>query len=91
MLYFWILTVLLFALPIGLAVLTWNQSQADARACVIRWQVIASVVYFLATSPMNLTTDTIFVYGLYWLISLAILGVALFLRHTAENRNRNGF
>ncbi len=32
MLYFWILTVLLFALPIGLAVLTWNQSQADARA-----------------------------------------------------------
>lgn len=61
MLYFWILTVILFALPVLLAVLTWNQSQAEARACVVRWQVIASIVYFLATSPMNLTTDTIFV------------------------------
>ena len=51
MLYFWILTVILFALPVLLAVLTWNQSQAEARACVVRWQVIASIVYFLATSP----------------------------------------
>ena len=53
--------MILFALPVLLAVLTWNQSQAEARACVVRWQVIASIVYFLATSPMNLTTDTIFV------------------------------
>ena len=85
MLYFWILTVLLFALPIGLAVLTWNQSQADARACVIRWQVIASVVYFLATSPMNLTTDTIFV---IILLGALIAATALLVRHYSSHRNR---
>ena len=79
MLYFWILTVLLFALPIGLAVLTWNQSQADARACVIRWQVIASVVYFLATSPMNLTTETIFVIILLGALIAYLAGLSLFL------------
>ena len=37
MLYFWILTVILFALPVGLVMLTWDRSQADARECVIRW------------------------------------------------------
>lgn len=31
MLYFWILTVILFALPVGLVMLTWDRSQADAQ------------------------------------------------------------
>lgn len=30
MLYFWILTVILFALPVGAVMLTWDRSQADA-------------------------------------------------------------
>ena len=77
--------MLLFALPIGLAVLTWNQSQADARACVIRWQVIASVVYFLATSPMNLTTDTIFV---IILLGALIAATALLVRHYSSHGYR---
>ena len=45
MLYFWILTVILFALPVGLVMLTWDRSQADARECVIRWQIIASALF----------------------------------------------
>ncbi|MFQ9410918.1 MAG: hypothetical protein ACLR1T_07590 [Evtepia gabavorous] len=53
MLYFWILTVILFALPVGLVMLTWDRSQADARECVIRWQIIASALYFLATGPTS--------------------------------------
>ena len=45
MLYFWILTVILFALPVGLVMLTWDRSQADARECVIRWQIIEWKIY----------------------------------------------
>lgn len=51
MLHFWILTVILFALPVALVAMTWDRPQEAARECVIRWQVIASVVYFLATGP----------------------------------------
>ena len=85
MLYFWILTVILFALPVLLAVMTWNQSQAEARACVVRWQVIASIVYFLATSPMNLTTDTIFV---ILLLGALIAATALLVRHYSSHGYR---
>ena len=58
MLYFWILTVILFALPVGLVMLTWDRSQADARECVIRWQIIASALYFLATGPTSQGGET---------------------------------
>ena len=50
MLYFWILTVILFALPVLLAVLTWNQSQAEARACDTIFVIILLGALIAATA-----------------------------------------
>ena len=61
----------------------------EALERTVRWHFIASAIY-LGIGVFS-GAEGIVVYGLYWLISLAILGAALFLRHTTENRNRNGF
>ena len=78
MLYFWILTVILFALPVGLVMLTWDRSQADARECVIRWQIIASALYFLATGPTSQGGETAL---LMMLLGALIAATALLVRH----------
>ena len=79
MLYFWILTVILFALPVGLVMLTWDRSQADARECVIRWQIIASALYFLATALLMM------------LLGALIAATALLVRHCTGGHGQGYF
>ena len=68
---------------------TWRRPWAEALERTVRYHFIASAIYLVIGVFSG--AEGIVAYGLYWLISLAILGAALFLRHTAENRNRNGF
>lgn len=84
MLHFWILTVILFALPVALVALTWERSQEEARECVIRWQAIASVVYFLATGPTAWGGELA-----VWILLLGgiIAATALLVRYCAEGHS----
>ena len=88
MLYFWILTVILFALPVGLVMLTWDRSQADARECVIRWQIIASALYFLATGPTSQGGETAL---LMMLLGALIAATALLVRHCTGGHSQGYF
>ena len=88
MLYFWILTVILFALPVGLVMLTWDRSQADARECVIRWQIIASALYFLATGPTSQGGETAL---LMMLLGALIAATALLVRHCTGGNGQGYF
>lgn len=78
MLYVWTLTVALFALPVILVILTWGRSQADARDCVARWQVIASAIYFLAVGPTSWGGETAV---MMTLLGALIAATALLVRH----------
>ena len=95
MLYFWILTVILFALLItGIytvvspVMLTWDRSQADARECVIRWQIIASALYFLATGPTSQGGETAL---LMMLLGALIAATALLVRHCTGGHGQGYF
>ena len=83
MLYFWILTVILFALPVGLVMLTW-----DARECLIRWQIIASALYFLATGPTSQGGETAL---LMMLLGALIAATALLVRHCTGGHGQGYF
>ena len=85
----WGATVALWILPILFTMYTWRRPWAEALERTVRYHFIASAIY-LGIGVFS-GAEGIVAYGLYWLVSLAILGAALFLRHTAENRNRNGF
>ena len=82
----WGATVALWILPILFTMYTWRRPWAEALERTVRYHFIASAIY-LGIGVFS-GAEGIVAYGLYWLISLAILGAALFLRHTAENRNR---
>ena len=84
MLYFWILTVVLFALPIFPVIFTWGWSHADARACVVRWQIVASVIYVLAAGPMNWGGESAL---LILLLGALIAATALLVRHCVGGHN----
>ena len=79
MLYFWILTVILFALPVGLVMLTWDRSQADARECVIRWQIIASASQGGETALLMM------------LLGALIAATALLVRHCTGGHGQGYF
>ena len=81
MLYFWILTVILFALPVGLVMLTWDRSQADARECVIRWQI-------MATGPTSQGGETAL---LMMLLGALIAATALLVRHCTGGHGQGYF
>ena len=83
MLYFWILTVILFALPVGLVMLTWDRSQADARECVI-----ASALCFLATGPTSQGGETAL---LMMLLGALIAATALLVRHCTGGHGQGYF
>ena len=85
MLYFWMLTMVLFALPVLVVIGTWDRSQAGARECVVRWQVIASIVYFLATGPTSMGGESAL---LMILLGALIAATALLVRRCVGGHGR---
>jgi len=68
--------------------LTWDRSQADARECVIRWQIIASALYFLATGPTSQGGETAL---LMMLLGALIAATALLVRHCTGGHGQGYF
>ena len=60
----------------------------DARECVIRWQIIASALYFLATGPTSQGGETAL---LMMLLGALIAATALLVRHCTGGHGQGYF
>ncbi len=80
-LFYWGPTIVLWVLPLLFTMRTWHRPWPEALERTVRWQCIASAIYLGIGAFWG--PEGLIVYGFYWVISLAITGAMLYLRHAA--------